>query len=100
MKSLFSTAAVLLVSLVNVSQGVPTLFPRANSSDDLGSWIDSETTYSNKGLLANINPDGAVKGFIAASPSTSNPVCIMSSSRYNAGAYYSVLLGLLLLLDP
>ncbi|CDH50100.1 glucoamylase [Lichtheimia corymbifera JMRC:FSU:9682] len=72
MKSLFSTAAVLLVSLVNVSQGVPTLFAR-QSSDDLGSWIDGETTYSEKALLANINPEGAVKGFVAASPSTSNP---------------------------
>ncbi|KAJ8662534.1 hypothetical protein O0I10_001495 [Lichtheimia ornata] len=72
MKSLFSTAALLLVSLVNVSQGVPTLFAR-QSSDDLGSWIDGETTYSEKALLANINPEGAVKGFVAASPSTSNP---------------------------
>ena len=77
MKSLFSTATVLLVSLVNISQGVPTLFAR-QSSDDIGSWIDSETTYSDKALLANINPEGAVKGFVAASPSTSNPVCIIS----------------------
>lgn len=76
MKSLFSTAALLLVSLVNVSQGVPTLFAR-QSSDDLGSWIDGETTYSEKALLANINPEGAVKGFVAASPSTSNPVRII-----------------------
>ncbi|KAI8368461.1 glucoamylase glam [Blakeslea trispora] len=46
-------------------------FPSGNPS--ITSWIASQLQISRSSMLKNINPAGAVKGFIAASLSTSNP---------------------------
>ncbi|KAI8365637.1 glucoamylase glam [Choanephora cucurbitarum] len=48
-----------------------TNFPSGNPS--ITSWIDKQIDISRSAMLKNINPAGTVKGFIAASLSTSNP---------------------------
>ncbi|KAI9269089.1 Six-hairpin glycosidase-like protein [Phascolomyces articulosus] len=44
-----------------------------NTQLDLNKWTEQETDISWNALLRNINPPGAIRGFVAASPSTYYP---------------------------
>ncbi|KAL1936130.1 hypothetical protein VTP01DRAFT_264 [Rhizomucor pusillus] len=69
-----SALSLALSIVVSISSAVPLLILRAdNSSSEIGSFISEESSTSAKKMVANIDPEGAATGFIAASPSKSNP---------------------------
>lgn len=52
----------------------------ARATDNLDTWLASETTVAREGILHNIGSNGAYAasakpGIVIASPSTSNPDC-------------------------
>lgn len=49
----------------------PTSVPEGNST--ISEWVKKQQDISWEALLKNVNPSGAVEGFIAASLSTNNP---------------------------
>lgn len=51
---------------------------------DYEDWIARQEEVSWQALLRNINPAGAIKGFVAASPSTSDPDYFYSWTRDSA----------------
>lgn len=51
---------------------------------DYEDWIARQEEVSWQALLRNINPAGAIKGFAAASPSTSDPDYFYSWTRDSA----------------
>ncbi|KAI8143491.1 glucoamylase [Fennellomyces sp. T-0311] len=50
----------------------------------LSDWVEKESAISWDALLRNINPPGAIRGFVAASPSTSNPNYFYTWTRDSA----------------
>ncbi|KAI8142072.1 glucoamylase [Fennellomyces sp. T-0311] len=65
--------------------------PSAPADSEIGSWIEEQTSYSETALVANINPEGSVTGFIAASPSKSEPDYFYAWTRDSALVIRSVL---------
>lgn len=77
-----SALSLALSIVVSISSAVPLLILRAdNSSSEIGSFISEESSTSAKRMVANIDPEGAATGFIAASPSKSNPVSLRKISK-------------------
>ncbi|KAI9274296.1 Six-hairpin glycosidase-like protein [Phascolomyces articulosus] len=65
--------------------------PSSATDSELASWIEEETAFSQKGMVANINPEGAVTGFIAASPSKDQPDYFYAWTRDSSLVIRSVL---------
>lgn len=80
--SFLATASLAVLLLFSPTGAVPTdsLHKRATLDD----WIATETPIALQGVLNNLGPDGfkapgAAAGILVASPSTSNPNCILPS---------------------
>lgn len=77
LSNLSSKPALVIVSILAASvvsrpaTRAAAEFPAGNSS--ITSWIADQLEISRSAMLRNINPPGAVKGFIAASLSTADP---------------------------
>ncbi|KAI9489050.1 glucoamylase [Zychaea mexicana] len=84
-----TSAAVSATSAASSSSAPVASATPADS--ELASWIDEETTFSQNGILANINPEGSVTGFITASPSKDSPDYFYSWTRDSALTIRSVL---------